>query len=141
MTPILSFPPTALKLKKKSTKFEVFCLIRKKWLVLTPEEWVRQHVVGYLIESCGIPSGRIALEKGFLYHKRKKRWDIVTYNIDGEPELLVECKGFEVGLTEESVRQISAYQHVVKAKKLILTNGIDCFVFDFEKWHRGIESI
>ena len=137
----LSFPPTELKLQKKETKIQVFCLNRKKWINLTPEEWVRQHVMGYLIHSVHIPASRIAVEKSFQYHDRKKRWDIVSYDGQGQPEILVECKAPEVLLTEETLHQISTYQHVVKARKLILTNGNDCLVFDGTTWNRGIESI
>ena len=137
----LSFPVTELKLQKKEAKIQVFCLIRKKWLNLTPEEWVRQHVIAYLIRTHQIPASRIAVEKSFHYHDRKKRWDIVSYDGHGQPEILVECKAPEVPVTEETLHQISAYQHVVKARKLILTNGIDCLSFDGIRWHRGIESI
>jgi hypothetical protein len=141
MPPSLSFPPTELNIKETGKTYKVLCLIRKKWLVLTPEEWVRQHVIGYLIKKLGISSGRIAVEKSFLYNQRKKRWDIVTFDVFGEPELLIECKGFEVALTQDALQQISSYQQVIKAKKLVLTNGIQCFVFDFQSWRQGIESI
>lgn len=141
MTPELSFPRTELKLKKKEGKLEVFCLIRKKWLKLTSEEWVRQHVIGHLIRGLKIPAGRIAVEKSFTYNDRKKRWDIVTYNSDGLPELLIECKAPEVTLSEATLLQISTYQQVVKARKLIITNGIQCFTFDYLKWNNGIDSI
>lgn len=65
MPPSLSFPPTELNIKETGKTYKVLCLIRKKWLVLTPEEWVRQHVIGYLIKKLGISSGRIAVEKSF----------------------------------------------------------------------------
>jgi hypothetical protein len=137
----LSFPPTELKLQRKVRKILVFCLIRKRWLNLTPEEWVRQHVVGYLIQICHIPAGRIALEKSFQYQDRNKRWDIVCYDDQGQAELLVECKAPEVGLTTETLYQISAYQRVIQARKLIITNGIECFVLDGSTWCQGIASI
>lgn len=141
MTPALIFPPTELKLRKYGTKFQVCCLIRRKWLVLTPEEWVRQHVIGYLIKARQIPIGSIAVEKSFQYLNRKKRWDIVSFNREGEPEILVECKAPMVPIDQTTLYQISAYQQMIKAKKLILTNGMDCFVFDYVMWRQGIESI
>jgi len=141
MIPTLAFPPTELQLKQRGAKYQVLCLIRKKWLVLTPEEWVRQHVVGYLVHVKKISAGRIALEKGFIYQERKKRWDIVTYDASGSPELLIECKGFEVALDGKVLQQISAYQHIVKAKKIILTNGIACLSYDFQQWQEGIALI
>jgi len=122
-------------------KHQVRCLIRKKWLVLTPEEWVRQHVIGYLIESKKIAPSRIAVEKGLMYNARPKRWDIVTYDDYGLPEILIECKGHEISLNHETLVQIGSYQQQVKAKKLVVTNGMDCFTFDLLQWRSGIESI
>ena len=84
MTP-LSFPPTPLSLRKVGEQIHVQCLIRKKWLVLTPEEWVRQHVIGYLVHVKNIPSGSISVEKALTYHQRLKRWDIATFDDEGNP--------------------------------------------------------
>lgn len=141
MRPRLSFPPTSLQLTVNGDKHQIRCLIRKKWLVLTPEEWVRQHVIGYLIQSKKIAPSRIAVEKGIIYNSRQKRWDIVTYDDYGKPEILIECKGHEIPLSQETLVQIGSYQQQVNAKKLVVTNGLDCFTFDLVQWRSGIESI
>ncbi len=141
MMPPLAFPATSLELKKKDQEIYVHCLVRKKWLMLTPEEWVRQHVLGFLIQYKGISPGLISVEKGLTYNHRKKRWDIVTFDVEGYPQILVECKRPEVQCTQDTMVQISAYQHVMQAKKLIVTNGLDCFVFSNGQWNSGIESV
>lgn len=137
----LSFPPTPLSLRRENEHYKVQCLIRKKWLVLTPEEWVRQHVIGYLIHVKKIPSGNISVEKSLTYNQRLKRWDIATFDADGNPSLLIECKRTNVPCTPEVMVQISAYQNVFQAKKVIITNGLSCHVYHEEKWTEGINEI
>jgi hypothetical protein len=140
MTP-LSFPPTPLTLSKEGEQVKVKCLIRKKWLMLTPEEWVRQHVIGYLIHVKKIPSGSISVEKSLIYNQRIKRWDIATFDADGNPSLLVECKRTNVPCTPEVMVQISAYQKIVQAKKLMITNGLSCHIYHEGTWTEGIDKI
>jgi hypothetical protein len=140
MTP-LSFPPTPLKLSKEGEQIKVQCLIRKKWLVLTPEEWVRQHVIGYLMHVKKIPSGSISVEKTLTYNQRIKRWDIATFDAAGNPSILVECKRTTVACTSEVMVQISAYQKIVQAKKLIITNGLSCHIYQEGIWTEGVDNI
>jgi hypothetical protein len=137
----LSFPPTPLSLNKEGEQYKVRCLIRKKWLVLTPEEWVRQHVIGYLIHVKKIPSGNISVEKALTYNQRLKRWDIATFDSEGNPSILVECKRTTVPCTPEVMVQISAYQKVVQAEKLIITNGLSCHIYHEGRWTEGVDKI
>ncbi|NBV08134.1 MAG: type I restriction enzyme HsdR N-terminal domain-containing protein [Flavobacteriia bacterium] len=137
----LTFPPTVLKLKKVGEQVHVFCLIRKKWLVLTPEEWVRQHVIGFLSDQRKVPLSLIAVEKGFLYNGKKKRWDIVTYDPQGNPKILVECKQTNVGLSTPALLQVSSYQKIIQSDKIVVTNGLDCFVYEGQEWKDGIHFI
>lgn len=122
MTP-LNLPKAPLQLKRKDGVVYVDCLIRKKELVLTPEEWVRQHVLHFLLEQ-GLPKGLIASEVSLKYHERSKRADIVVYGRDQQPKFIVECKATDVDLTEAVFRQIAAYNHTLQVQYLMMTNGI-----------------
>ena len=140
MEPLL-FPPTSLSLKRVGNQVKVQCLVRKTWLVLTPEEWVRQHVIGFLIHNKGINAGRISVEKSLVYNQQIKRWDIATFDQHGEPAFLIECKRPSIPCSMEVMVQISAYQQVFKAQKLIITNGLVCHVYEEGVWKEGLNNI
>lgn len=107
-------------------KDEVLDPIRRKWLVLTPEEQVRQLFIKHLIEGIGYPAGLIVEEYAFTFANGKpQRADIVVFNKQGNPHLLVECKAPSVKITEATFRQISRYNAVIKAKYIVITNGLD----------------
>ena len=112
-----------LLLKRMNGTVYVDCLIRRKKLVLTPEEWVRQHVIYFLMEQ-GIPRGLIASEVSLKYHERSKRADIVVYGKDQQPKLIVECKAADVPLSEAVFRQIASYNYSLRVEYLMMTNGL-----------------
>ena len=122
MTP-LNLPMAPLQLKRMNGTVYVDCLIRQKKLVLTPEEWVRQHVLHYLIEM-GVPKGLIASEVSLKYNERTKRADIVIYGRDQKPKFIVECKAADVQLSEAVFRQIASYNHTLQVEYLMMTNGM-----------------
>ncbi|XOV68539.1 MAG: type I restriction enzyme HsdR N-terminal domain-containing protein [Fluviicola sp.] len=122
LTP-LNLPKAPLQLKRKEGVVYVDCLIRRKSLVLTPEEWVRQHVLHFLMEK-KVPKGLIASEVSLKYNERSKRADIVIYGRDQHPKFIVECKAPEVQLTEATFRQIASYNHSLQVEFLMMTNGI-----------------
>jgi type I site-specific restriction endonuclease len=122
LTP-LNLPRAPLQLKRKEGVVYVDCLIRRKPLVLTPEEWVRQHVLHFLMEK-KVPKGLIASEVSLKYNERSKRADIVIYGRDQNPRFIVECKAPEVQLTEATFRQIASYNHALQVEFLMMTNGI-----------------
>ncbi len=103
---------------------EILDSIRKQWLVLTPEEWVRQHTVRYLNEHLGYPAGLTAIEKGFYLNGIPYRADIVCYDRSGAALLAVECKAPEVKLGQMTFDQIGQYNKVILAKYLVVTNGL-----------------
>jgi hypothetical protein len=138
MTPLL-FPRTPLELKREGNQIKVKCQVRKSWLILTPEEWVRQHLIGFLVNQRKLPLGRISVEKGLTYNGKMKRWDLVTYDQEGRAEILVECKKTTVNCTHEVLFQISAYQKIVQAKKMVVTNGLECHVYQSGKWENGLD--
>lgn len=120
----LNLPKAHLKLRKTSENTFVWSILRKKELVLTPEEWVRQHVIHLLINNCAVPEGLIAAEYQLTYNGRSKRADLVVYGRDQQPKLIIECKAPEVKLSEATLRQVAQYNHELKVELLMLTNGL-----------------
>jgi len=119
----LNFPEYRFDFKKQEGKVMIFDIIRKKYVVLTPEEWVRQHLVSYLIHEKGFSRGLIRIETGLNYNERKKRADLVIYNRLGVPFLLAECKSSQINLNEETIFQLGIYQKTLQAKYLVVSNG------------------
>ncbi|MFA7272921.1 MAG: type I restriction enzyme HsdR N-terminal domain-containing protein [Crocinitomicaceae bacterium] len=124
MTP-LNLPRTVLKLTRSGQQIYVWCPLRKKKLVLTPEEWVRQHFIGYLINELAISPGKIVSEYSLSYNNMSRRADLVVIDSEGKPEIIVECKAPQIPLSDKTFFQIAQYKHTLSAKILILTNGID----------------
>ncbi len=120
----LTFPKAQLKLTKKGDKLFVWCVVRKKTLVLTPEEWVRQHLVHYLINDKYVPIGLIAAEMPLKVNDLDRRCDVVVFNRSGQPVLIVECKAPEIGLDEKVFQQIAHYNFSLGADLLMVTNGL-----------------
>lgn len=109
----------------------MFDVIRKKWLLLTPEEWVRQNMIQYLLLVKNYPSSLIAVEKEIRLGELKKRCDLVVYNRASLPWMIVECKEMNVPLSEKALEQILRYHITLPADFLIITNG--SFSFGFQK--------
>lgn len=109
----------------------IFDSVRNKYLVNTPEEWVRQNTVKYFTEELGYPKSLIALEKAFQLHRRIKRTDIVVHDQNGSPFILVECKRPSVKITQSTFDQAFRYNIILKVPYLVITNGEElycCFV-------------
>ncbi|MBS1730030.1 MAG: type I restriction enzyme HsdR N-terminal domain-containing protein [Bacteroidetes bacterium] len=127
----VQFPDHQFNLKKENNATFIFDEVRKKWLVLTPEEWVRQNFVQYLIKSKKYPSTCIALEKSFKLGEMKKRFDIVVYK-NQVPWILVECKNEKIPLDESILKQVLIYHQKIKANILIITNGQQSFAVELK---------
>lgn len=121
MHPALNLPPAKLKLKTN----QVWDRLRKKYVLLTPEEWVRQHFIAYLIDHLGYPEGRMASEYTVDYNGMKKRCDVVAFDENLRPAVIVECKAVSIEISENTFYQIARYASTLKAKLLILTNGMN----------------
>lgn len=130
----LNFPTYSFRFKNSENKTYIFDVIRKKFLVLTPEEWVRQHVVLYLIEELRYPKSLINVEKLVNVNGIKKRYDIVVFNTNGSIFLLVECKAPEIKISQQTFDQIAQYNFSLKAQYLMVTNGLNHYFcqMDFE---------
>lgn len=116
------YPKHEFRFKKEDDKEFIFDEVRKQWLRQTPEEWVRQNFLQYLILSKKYPATLIAIEKEIKLNDLKKRCDIVVYKND-KPWMIVECKEMNVALNENTIEQILRYNMVMKVDYLIITNG------------------
>jgi len=121
----LSFPDYQFCLKNKENKTHIFDLVRKKFVVLTPEEWVRQHTLHYLTTALKYPISHINVEKELIVNNLKKRYDIVVYNTQGKIQVLVECKAPKIKITQNTFDQIARYNMVLNANYLMVTNGLN----------------
>jgi hypothetical protein len=110
-------------MKGEGDKRYIFDAIRKTWLLLTEEEWVRQNFVAYLVRSLEYPATMIALEKGLELNDLKKRFDILVYNSTHQPWLMVECKAPQVPLSESVLQQVLRYNMSIPVEYMIITNG------------------
>ena len=129
----LNFPSYAFKLKSSENKTLIFDIIRKKYVILTPEEWVRQHVVHFLLKEKSYPISLIAVEKQIKINKRVKRTDIVVYNKQGTPEILIECKAPNIKITQTTFNQIARYNLTANSNYLMVTNGLAHYICQIDK--------
>lgn len=119
-----------LKLKKEQGKTYVFDNFRKKWVVLTPEEHVRQYVLLYLTKKLNYPASRIAVEKQVLVNGLSKRFDAVVFDIDHKPWMIIECKAPDVPITESTLNQLLQYHNKLQCSYWLITNGHQSFCAD-----------
>lgn len=119
----LSLPPIDARISKDDGVTKIFDTIRKKYVVLTPEEWVRQHFLHFLIKEYGYPPALTTVEQGLKYHSLQKRTDIVVYNRQARPLLLVECKAPSVRLSQAVMEQAMMYNRSLQAAHIVVTNG------------------
>ena len=131
----LKLPPYPFKITDTNGQLTLFDVIRKRDIIITPEEWVRQHFVQYLINQKKYPKSLIKLEGGHKLHGMAKRTDIVVYNPAGEKILLVECKAPSITIDQKTFDQVARYNMVHKVKLLAVTNGLQHYycVIDFEE--------
>jgi hypothetical protein len=119
----VDFPKPDFKIKDEAGKELIFDEIRKQWVRLTPEEWVRQNFMQYLIQTKKYPSALIGVEKEIKLGDLKKRFDILVYNHKHQPWMMIECKSMEVELTQEVLQQVLRYNISVPVEYLVITNG------------------
>ena len=124
----INFPSQKPPVKTENGKETIFCCIRKRWFIITPEEWVRQNFLLYLIHVLKYPASLIAVEKQLQFSEIKKRFDIVVYK-NSSPFLIVECKEMNVSLSETTMLQVLNYNTKIKAPYMVVTNGSYCAGF------------
>lgn len=130
----LNLPDYSFKFKEQGARTQIFDAIRKKYVALTPEEWVRQNFLQYLVHDKNFPASLIAVEAGLIYNQMQKRTDVLVYDKQGNPHLMVECKAPEVKITQDAFDQIARYNMIFKVKYLVVTNGLNhfCCQMDYE---------
>ena len=121
----LNLPEYSFRITKdKDNKVLIFDALRKKNILLTPEEWVRQHILKFLIEDRGFPSSLISVEAGLRVNRFLRRYDALVYNRAGQPLMLIECKAPGIKVSQDAFDQIIIYNQRFKAQYLLLTNGL-----------------
>jgi hypothetical protein len=130
----LNFPTCAFRYRRTAGQLSIFDEIRRKFVVLTPEEWVRQHAVRYLLTDKGYPKSLVNVEKRIHVNGLAKRYDIVVFNRDGSINILVECKAPGIAVSQSTFDQIARYNMTLDAALLMVTNGLQhyCCQMDFE---------
>ncbi len=121
--PVLGLPDHGVKLRHDADGPRVFDPVRRKWVALTPEEWVRQHFMNHLVHDKGCPPSLIAVEKSLVLNELSKRADLVVHAPDGRAVALVECKAPNVPITQAVFEQAARYNVVFKVRWLLVTNG------------------
>ncbi|WP_370476456.1 type I restriction enzyme HsdR N-terminal domain-containing protein [Tamlana flava] len=121
----LNFPKYSFRFKNKENKLSIFDDIRKKFVVLQPEEWVRQHCLLYLIQEKNYPKSLINVEKELIINNLKKRYDVVVFNTDGSIHLIVECKAPTITINQDTFDQVARYNLELNATYLMVTNGLN----------------
>lgn len=122
----INYPDPDFRIREENNVSHIFDELRKTWLVLTPEEWVRQNFIRYLTKIKHYPSTLIAIEKQLKLGELVKRFDLLIYDSNHQPWMMVECKAMEVRLDQKVLEQILRYNMSVPVKYLIITNGVHC---------------
>jgi hypothetical protein len=125
----VNYPKPDFRIKQEDNVDYIFDEVRKKWLVLQPEEWVRQNIIAFFYKVCEYPLSHIAIEKQILVGTLLKRFDVLVYDSLQQPWLLVECKAPSVNLNSQSISQLLAYESVVAAPFFLVTNGESNILF------------
>jgi len=127
----LNLPDQNLKVEEIDSKKYIFDFTRKKNLILTPEEWVRQNIVSHLVNDLNYPKGLIKTESSIKYNNLKKRSDIIVRDRSMGFYLLVECKSYNLKINKNFFKQVSIYNKVYKSRYIMISNGIDHYVCEF----------
>ncbi|MBL7727762.1 MAG: type I restriction enzyme HsdR N-terminal domain-containing protein [Dinghuibacter sp.] len=133
------YPKYPYKIKEEAGKDYILDEFRKKWLLLTPEEWVRQNFIRYLADNKKCPPPYIVIERQIVTGERTSRFDIVVYGRDAKPWMLVECKNMNINISKNHVQQILRYHRAAPAKYLVITNGL--FTWCYMKAETGFEPV
>ncbi len=128
----LNFPAYSFRYKNKENKPYIFDIVRKDYYLLTPEEWVRQHVIHYLIKEKNYSPLLISVEKQLDINGLKRRFDIVVFDKKLKPYLLIECKAPQIPIDQKTFDQANRYNWLLKAPYLLLTNGLKHYICEID---------
>ncbi len=127
----IEYPEPAFRIRKENGKDFIFDELRKKWLMLTPEEWVRQNFIQYMVQVMQYPASLVAVEKEIKLGELNKRFDVLVYSSDHQPWMMIECKASAVTLDDAVLQQALRYHLGLPVSFIIITNGH--FTFGWEK--------
>ncbi len=133
------YPAFDYKIKEEKNKPFIFDEARKQWVVLTPEEWVRQNTFQYLIQTMQYPASLIAVEKELHLGELKKRFDVLVYDAQHKPCLMIECKAIDVVLNEKVLQQVLRYNITIPVPYLCITNGNEVYLY--QKLARSLKEM
>ncbi len=139
--PKLNFPTINLRARRHEGSIQLWDTIRKCYIVLTPEEWVRRHVIGFLTSQLAIPPAQIILEHPVLLNGQRQRADVVVINSEGEVKLMVECKAHDIKISQSTLDQAVRYNSVLNAKYIMLTNGLTHHLYEKLNDEGGYRSL
>jgi len=122
---VLNFPKFNFRVKNTENQLRIFDIVRKKFVVLQPEEWVRQHVVHYFIHYKKYPLSHINVEKKLTINGMTKRYDVIVHNPNGSIEILIECKSPSIKIDQSTFDQLAKYNLSANSNYLMITNGLD----------------
>lgn len=131
--PTLNFPGYKFRIREEKGQLKIFDPARRKYVALTPEEWVRQHLIHYLNKEKKYPLGLMAVEMEFKYNSLSKRADIVICDRTGAPVLMAECKSVDVEITQKVFDQAMRYNLIMNVETVVLSNGMNHFCFQLDK--------
>lgn len=127
---LIKYPEPDFRIRKENDKEEIFDQFRKKWVALTPEEWVRQNFIQYLVKEKKYPASFIAVEKGIQLGELKKRFDILVYDVSHQPWMMIECKSPDVQLNDDVLQQVLRYNISVPVSYIVITSGSNSFAWN-----------
>jgi len=128
----LNIPDQNFQIKKINSKTYIFDFLRKKKLVLTPEEWVRQNLVSHLVNDLNYPKGLIKTESSLKYNNIRKRSDIIVLDRDMKNFMVIECKSFKLKLNNSNLNQAAVYNKIYKSRYLMLSNGLQHIICEYD---------
>ena len=140
--PKLIFPSLNLRQRESAKGRQIWCETRRQWLMLTPEEWVRRHLVGYLVQKCGIAPLSIVEEYPVPLNGQPQRADVVVVGRDTKPLLVAECKAVDVKIDQTVLDQAGRYNAVLKARYIFITNGKEHYAYELtEAGYRPLKQL
>ncbi|ACY48691.1 type I restriction enzyme HsdR N-terminal domain-containing protein [Rhodothermus marinus] len=137
----LNFPAYSFRLQRRGGHVYLLDPLRRRWVRLTPEEWVRQHLAQYLVQALKCPPSLVALEASFTDQGMGRRADLVVYDRAGRPLLLAECKAPTVSITQDVIEQAGRYNRVIGAPYLLVTNGHIHYLWHIDLTHRTMTPL
>lgn len=135
----VDFPKFDYKIKQLENREFIFDELRKQWVRLTPEEWVRQNFIQYMVQTNHYPASLIGVEKEIQLGALKKRFDLLVFNSNHEPWMMIECKAMDVELGADVLQQVLRYHAAIPVSFLVITNGL--YTFCYKKNNRELEAM